>query len=80
MLVYVGVFSGVGKENIVSWVVLTSEQIRIARIMLGLRTAEGVQRYLIPEGDLPLVDLGNGYWRIPESDFFISDSIISSLI
>lgn len=77
---YIAAFSGEGKENIVSRELLTSEQMRMERIMLGLRTAEGVQRYLLPEGDLPLVDLGNGYWRIPESDFFISDSIISSLI
>ena len=44
--------------------VLTEEEIREERIMLGLRTAEG-----LPE-----------YGRIPEEKWFVADDIISSLI
>ena len=44
--------------------VLTEEEIREERIMLGLRTAEG-----LPE-----------YGRIPEEMWFVADDIISSLI
>ena len=71
--------------------VLDAEQIKVERIMLGLRTAEGVSAdYLrkhctdaVVEGGMKcsnLVALENGSLRIPENRFFISDNIISSLI
>ncbi|MBR5042797.1 MAG: radical SAM family heme chaperone HemW [Bacteroidales bacterium] len=44
--------------------VLTEEQIREERIMLGLRTAEGIP----------------GYGRIPEDKWFVADSIIAGLV
>ncbi len=55
-------------EELTGWTatseVLTEEEIREERIMLGLRTAEG-----LPE-----------YGRIPEEKWFVADDIISSLI
>jgi len=55
-------------EELTGWTatseVLTDEEIREERIMLGLRTAEG-----LPE-----------YGRIPEEMWFVADDIISSLI
>ncbi len=70
---------------------LNEEQLVLEHIMLALRTAEGIsQSYLyrhcevsavrraISQGQLvPSVD---GHLRIPESKFFISDSIISDLV
>ena len=69
---------------------LTAEDIRVERIMLGLRTAEG-----LPAGELRslcepqileeavangcLVEEGDRL-RIPEDHFFVSDSIIRDLI
>ena len=55
-------------EDLSGWTseceVLTEEQIREERIMLGLRTAEGIP----------------GYGRIPEERWFVADEIISSLL
>jgi oxygen-independent coproporphyrinogen-3 oxidase len=71
--------------------VLTDEQMVIERIMLALRTSEGISEAYLREhcdqhelsralaaGNLESVE--NGVLRIPESRFFISDSIIASLI
>jgi oxygen-independent coproporphyrinogen-3 oxidase len=71
--------------------VLTDEQMVIERIMLALRTSEGISEAYLREhcdqhelsralaaGNLESVE--NGMLRIPESRFFISDSIIASLI
>ncbi len=70
--------------------VLTSEQLVLERIMLALRTAEGIPAdYLAahcdPAGLRRALAAGNlvpsgPCLRIPESRFFISDSIISELV
>ena len=69
---------------------LTAEQLNLERLMLGLRTSKGlpcdfleafcskeVVQQTIAEGYLKLLE--NGYLRIPEEHFFISDSIIANL-
>lgn len=71
--------------------VLDNEQMSMEKIMLGLRTAEGVEEgYLrqmcsvsaledaLKNGNL--VPSAGGYLRIPENRFFISDNIISSIL
>jgi oxygen-independent coproporphyrinogen-3 oxidase len=71
--------------------VLTPEQLVMEKVMLGLRTAKGVSEELLRANcDVAQVDealkCGNlvvlpyGMVRIPEDRFFISDSIISSII
>ena len=70
---------------------LTPDQLTLERIMLALRTADGIdEEFLVKHcaedalsralssGDL--VRLPSGNLRIPESRFFVSDSIISDLI
>ena len=70
---------------------LTDEQLVIERIMLALRTSEGISEDFLREhceahdishalaaGDL--VRTGASALRIPESRFFVSDAIIASLI
>jgi hypothetical protein len=71
---------------------LTSPQIdAMEHIMLGLRTSAGLpEEYLCVHCDPAamqealscgnLVSLPDGFVRIPESRFFISDTIISSLV
>ena len=70
---------------------LTEEQLVMERIMLGLRTSAGLpEAYVREHCDCTQVDealrCGNliqvdgGIIRIPENRFFISDSIISSII
>ena len=70
---------------------LDDEQISMEHIMLGLRTSAGLpEEYLHEHCDHAamqealscgnLVSLSDGFVRIPESRFFISDSIISSLV
>lgn len=60
---------------------LTPEQIREEKIMLGFRTAEGVDEALLKDAADNLLERTktNGL-RIPESRWFISDSIIESLV
>ena len=71
--------------------VLTDEQVALERIMLGLRTSVGVSEdfleahcgrdvlaHAISSGDL--VHTSSSNLRIPESRFFVSDAIISSLV
>ena len=71
--------------------VLTEEQVVLERVMLGLRTSEGLPAAFLTEhcdeaalsealrcGNL--CRLPDARVRIPESKFFISDSIISSLV
>ena len=71
--------------------VLDNEQMAMEKIMLGLRTAEGVEEgYLRQMCSVPaledalkngnLVPSAGGYLRIPENRFFISDNIISSIL
>ena len=70
---------------------LTQEQVVMEKVMLGLRTAEGVAEEFLREncdveqlaealrcGNLVISE--DGKIRIPEDRFFISDSIISSII
>ena len=70
---------------------LDQEQMALEKIMLGLRTSEGVDADYLKEygnkeavkaelaaGNLCLLD--GGMARIPESHFFISDNIITSLV
>jgi coproporphyrinogen III oxidase-like Fe-S oxidoreductase len=70
---------------------LTAEQLVMEKVMLGLRTANGVsEKFLRANCDVEqmeealrcgnLVMSENGHIRIPEDRFFISDSIISSII
>ena len=70
---------------------LTREQVVLERIMLALRTSEGISESYLREHcsahELShavacdnLVFKGNGMVRIPEDKFFISDSIISDII
>ena len=62
---------------------LTEEQIREERIMLGLRTAEGVDASLVGHSGNSgsLVPSGvPGRVRIPEDKWFVADSIIAELI
>ena len=69
---------------------LTDEQVVLERVMLGLRTCDGVEAdflrthcaadalaHALSAGDL--VPSGSCL-RIPESRFFISDAIISELV
>ena len=70
---------------------LDQEQKKIEKIMLGLRTAAGVEEEFLSDSCTGAVlaealangnleALGNGMVRIPEDRFFISDNIISSII
>ena len=70
---------------------LTQEQLILEHIMLGLRTSEGLpEEYLRTNCNAAQLDKAiacghlvrqdGGLLRIPESHFFISDSIISSLV
>ena len=66
---------------------LGDEGIRIEKIMLSLRTENGIESVYIPEKQLnafladgTLVMLENGRVRIPENRFFVSDEIIRELI
>lgn len=66
---------------------LGQKEIREEEIMLGLRTAAGIPAGLCDNATLKrmmdegsLVQLDNGNVRIPESHFFISDSIIADLV
>ena len=69
--------------------ILSPEQVALERIMLGLRTSEGVSCGFLKENSLPgALDrlLSEGFLektpsdnvRIPEKHFFVSDSIIGS--
>ena len=71
--------------------VLTEEQLVLEHVMLGLRTSSGLpEKYLYEHCDRALLEgnlaCGNlirqpdGTLRIPESHFFISDSIVASLV
>ena len=70
---------------------LTREQVVLERIMLALRTSEGISESYLQEhcsahelshaiACSNLVFKDNGMVRIPEDKFFISDSIISDII
>jgi coproporphyrinogen III oxidase-like Fe-S oxidoreductase len=70
---------------------LTEEQLVLEHMMLGLRTSAGLpEAYLRANCDAcvlaqalacgNLVRQSDGTLRIPESSFFVSDSIITSLV
>ncbi len=66
---------------------LDDEEIRIEKIMLSLRTENGIEPAYIPEKQLKtfladgaLVTTEDGKVRIPEDRFFVSDEIIRELI
>ena len=66
---------------------LSPGQIREEQITLALRTCEGVEKDLLASSlackalsEGLLESVGPSRVRIPESRFFVSDSIISSLI
>ena len=90
-----GAYINAGKrgdfEAVRSGEVLTVEQVVLEKVMLGLRTSEGLpeafltkhcDRAVLTEalnnGNLYL--LPDGRVRIPENRFFVSDNIISSLV
>ena len=90
-----GAYINAGKrgdfEAVRSGEVLTAEQVVLEKVMLGLRTSEGLpeafltkhcDRAVLTEalnnGNLYL--LPDGRVRIPENRFFVSDNIISSLV
>ena len=69
---------------------LTSDQLNLERLMLGLRTSSGLPKSFMEEtcsresirqaldkGHLQVLE--NGRFRIPEDKFFISDAIITDL-
>lgn len=56
--------------------ILSAEQLRMERIMLGLRTAEGVDPDLLNSHNEILKPTRDGRLRISESKWFVSDSII----
>ena len=71
--------------------ILTGEQLRMERVMLGLRTSRGLPEDVMREccdafsleralaaGDL--VPASEGGFRIPEDRFFVSDAIITELV
>lgn len=67
--------------------ILSEDEAREEQIMLGLRTAKGIPESicdraavetLVAEG--ALISIGDAQIRIPESSFFVSDSIIAKLI
>ena len=76
--------------------ILTEDQLVLERIMLALRTSEGIDESFLllhadPDGLERALCAGNleriscsvsegARLRIPESRFFVSDAIISSLI
>ena len=71
--------------------VLDKEQIAIEKIMLALRTSDGVSEHYLsancPASELEdafasgnLIRTEDGCIRIPEERFFVSDSIISSIL
>ena len=71
--------------------VLTDEQVVMEKVMLGLRTSEGLpEAFLMEHCDAValtqalngsnLCRLPDGHIRIPENRFFVSDNIISSLV
>lgn len=79
------------REDLKAWTreqeTLSEEDSRVEAIMLGLRTARGIEASLLDEeiccrmiSDGSLIALGNGHVRIPEALFFVSDDIISSLV
>ena len=67
--------------------VLDEEDIRVEKIMLGLRTNTGIDPTLLPTGprsrlieEKALIYTASGRVRIPEDRFFVSDEIIGELI
>lgn len=70
---------------------LTQEQLTLERIMLALRTSDGIEEDYLRDhcdkeaysralADGSLTRLSDGMIRIPEDRFFISDAIISDLV
>ena len=58
---------------------LSPEQLRLERIMLGLRTCDGIDASLI-DGEYSFLEpCSGGRLRIPESEWFISDSLIAGI-
>ena len=71
--------------------ILTPDQYAMEHVMLGMRTSQGVESDFLKKNcdaeglakafaDGNLTTLPSGYVRIPESRFFISDSIIAEII
>ena len=78
-------------SNLTNWTrseeVLTEEQIKMEKIMLGLRTARGIPSDYIDKDRLltciergTLIYTDSGRVRIPESHWFVSDAIIEGLV
>lgn len=61
---------------------LSARQLEEERVFLGLRTAHGIDASLLPKGAEKLLvpALHEGYMRIAENRWFISDSIIVDII
>lgn len=59
---------------------LTEEQIEEERIMLGLRTSDGIPSGMLKNTDILVPSAIDDYIRIPEGKWFVSDSIITNMI
>ena len=86
---YIGAADSGDFASVTESEVLNGEQLVLERIMLGLRTSRGVdasflRAHACSEALEKALSLGNlvetSFIRIPESRFFVSDSIISDIV
>lgn len=78
MAYWTGETKSVDLASISSGEILSAEQVRLEKIMLGLRTAEGIDASLLQHPSDKLIPLPGGRLRIPENSWFVSDTIIAA--